>query len=207
MPTKDVAVDSPPAPRHRDDIVPGQGAWEQSSNSSHSDELSNGASSPETGNSHRHSPHSGLPVSHFSSANPYIVLLSTIVFQSMEEASFTEAVDPWWKGRCEDIVISGVSVRMPQSDNMQEFSDNLMNSVDMVTEDDLRWKPGEIGSYYVSFSHAHDRILSCFRSLRSASSPRKGQEPGENGRRFLRCHTETGARHGPAAENAVGSRL
>jgi len=44
---------------------------------------------------------------------------------------------------CADpVVISGISCRLPQSDNMQEFRDNLMNGVDMVTEDDSRWQPG-----------------------------------------------------------------
>ena len=42
----------------------------------------------------------------------------------------------------DEIVISGISCRLPESDNMQEFRDNLVNGVDMVTEDDRRWKPG-----------------------------------------------------------------
>ncbi|XP_013390789.1 fatty acid synthase isoform X1 [Lingula anatina] len=41
-----------------------------------------------------------------------------------------------------DIVISGLSCRLPESENVQEFRDNLMNGVDMVTEDDRRWEPG-----------------------------------------------------------------
>ncbi len=49
---------------------------------------------------------------------------------------------PWWRGT-EDIVISGCAVRLPQSDNLQEFSDNLMNGIDMVTEDSTRWAPGK----------------------------------------------------------------
>ncbi|WAQ95725.1 FAS-like protein [Mya arenaria] len=43
------------------------------------------------------------------------------------------------------VVISGVSCRLPQSDNMHEFRDNLMNGVDMVTEDSTRWQPGMYG--------------------------------------------------------------
>ena len=42
----------------------------------------------------------------------------------------------------DSVVVSGISCRLPESDNMQEFRDNLMNGVDMVTEDDRRWKPG-----------------------------------------------------------------
>ncbi|WAR25075.1 FAS-like protein [Mya arenaria] len=39
-------------------------------------------------------------------------------------------------------VNSVVSCRLPQSDNMLEFRDNLINGVDMVTEDSSRWLPG-----------------------------------------------------------------
>jgi hypothetical protein len=42
-----------------------------------------------------------------------------------------------------EVVISGVSCRLPQSDNMEEFRENLMSGVDMVTEDDSRWTPGK----------------------------------------------------------------
>ncbi|CAG7724181.1 unnamed protein product, partial [Allacma fusca] len=39
-----------------------------------------------------------------------------------------------------EIVISGMSGRFPESANLEEFRDNLFNGVDMVTEDDRRWK-------------------------------------------------------------------
>ncbi|XP_076154823.1 fatty acid synthase [Alosa pseudoharengus] len=45
----------------------------------------------------------------------------------------------------EDIVIAGISGRLPESNNLEEFWENLFNSVDMVTEDDRRWKPGVYG--------------------------------------------------------------
>nr|XP_006635198.2 PREDICTED: fatty acid synthase isoform X1 [Lepisosteus oculatus] len=45
----------------------------------------------------------------------------------------------------EDIVIAGISGRLPESNNLQEFWENLFNGVDMVTEDDRRWKPGLYG--------------------------------------------------------------
>lgn len=45
----------------------------------------------------------------------------------------------------EDIVIAGIAGRLPESDNLQEFWENLLNGVDMVTEDDRRWKPGLYG--------------------------------------------------------------
>ncbi|XP_048467070.1 fatty acid synthase-like [Rhincodon typus] len=47
--------------------------------------------------------------------------------------------------RMEDIVVAGIAGRLPESDNLQEFWDNLVNGVDMVTDDDRRWKPGLYG--------------------------------------------------------------
>ncbi|NXO90855.1 FAS synthase, partial [Certhia brachydactyla] len=45
----------------------------------------------------------------------------------------------------EDVVIAGIAGRLPESENLQEFWENLLNGVDMVTEDDRRWKPGLYG--------------------------------------------------------------
>lgn len=45
----------------------------------------------------------------------------------------------------EDIVVAGISGRFPESNNIEEFWENLINGVDMVTEDDRRWKPGLYG--------------------------------------------------------------
>ncbi|XP_013396069.1 fatty acid synthase [Lingula anatina] len=42
----------------------------------------------------------------------------------------------------DDIVISGLSCRLPESENVQEFREHLLNGDDMVTEDDRRWEPG-----------------------------------------------------------------
>ena len=42
----------------------------------------------------------------------------------------------------EDIVVAGVSCRLPESDNTAEFWSHLMNKEDMVTEDGRRWTPG-----------------------------------------------------------------
>ncbi|KAI1292319.1 Fatty acid synthase [Halotydeus destructor] len=50
---------------------------------------------------------------------------------------------PW--DTMDEIVISGVSGRFPESDNIDELSDNLFNHVDMVTEDDRRWPKGLYG--------------------------------------------------------------
>ncbi len=46
----------------------------------------------------------------------------------------------------EDVVISGISCRLPESDNMAEFREHLMKGEDMVTEDARRWEPGKAGT-------------------------------------------------------------
>ncbi|CAG9770336.1 unnamed protein product [Ceutorhynchus assimilis] len=42
----------------------------------------------------------------------------------------------------DEIVISGISGKYPDSDNIHEFRDNLFNKVDMVSPDSRRWEPG-----------------------------------------------------------------
>lgn len=42
----------------------------------------------------------------------------------------------------EEVVIAGMSGKLPESENLQEFWDNLIGGVDMVTDDDRRWKAG-----------------------------------------------------------------
>uniref|UniRef100_A0AAQ5YJU9 Fatty acid synthase n=1 Tax=Amphiprion ocellaris TaxID=80972 RepID=A0AAQ5YJU9_AMPOC len=45
----------------------------------------------------------------------------------------------------DEIVIAGISGRLPESNNLEEFWENLINGVDMVTEDNRRWTPGLFG--------------------------------------------------------------
>ncbi|KAM6049680.1 fatty acid synthase isoform 2-T2 [Theristicus caerulescens] len=45
----------------------------------------------------------------------------------------------------EDVVVAGIAGKLPESENLQEFWENLFNGVDMVTDDDRRWKPGLYG--------------------------------------------------------------
>lgn len=45
----------------------------------------------------------------------------------------------------EDVVISGIGGRYPESDNIDELAENLYKHVDMITEDDRRWTPGLFG--------------------------------------------------------------
>ena len=42
-----------------------------------------------------------------------------------------------------DIVISGMSGRFPLSDTTDEFTKNLFDGIDMVTDDDTRWPMGK----------------------------------------------------------------
>jgi len=48
-------------------------------------------------------------------------------------------------GTHDEIVISGISCRLPESENMEEFKSNLFDGVDMVTDDGRRWTPGLYG--------------------------------------------------------------
>ncbi|KAK9502678.1 hypothetical protein O3M35_011399 [Rhynocoris fuscipes] len=45
----------------------------------------------------------------------------------------------------DDIVITGMSGRLPEANNMEEFYKNLMEGIDMVTDDDRRWPSGLYG--------------------------------------------------------------
>lgn len=42
----------------------------------------------------------------------------------------------------DDIVISGISGRLPESSSIEEFKNNLFNGVDMVNDDERRWPAG-----------------------------------------------------------------
>ncbi len=43
----------------------------------------------------------------------------------------------------EEIVISGIGGRFPESDTVDEFAQNLYNKVNMITVDDRRWPTGQ----------------------------------------------------------------
>ena len=47
-----------------------------------------------------------------------------------------------WGCQSEDIVISGISGRLPESDTIQEFMENLLAGKDMITDEERRWKRG-----------------------------------------------------------------
>jgi len=43
-----------------------------------------------------------------------------------------------------DIVISGLSGKLPESSNIEEFKLNLLNGIDMVTDNPRRWEAGKL---------------------------------------------------------------
>lgn len=43
----------------------------------------------------------------------------------------------------EDVVISGMSGRLPEANSIDEFKQKLYDGVDMVTDDERRWPAGE----------------------------------------------------------------
>lgn len=47
------------------------------------------------------------------------------------------------EGAADDVVLTGLSGRLPDSDNIEEFATNLFDGVDLVTADGRRWTPGE----------------------------------------------------------------
>lgn len=48
----------------------------------------------------------------------------------------------------EEVVVSGLAGRFPESDNVEELKDNLFNANDCITDDERRWKQG--------FDHANN---------------------------------------------------
>lgn len=75
----------------------------------------------------------------------------------------------------EEVVIAGMSGKLPESENLQEFWANLISGVDMVTDDDRRWKAGEWATRSGTHTHTlwpHCRPGACWRQLpwSSASS-------------------------------------
>ena len=48
------------------------------------------------------------------------------------------------RGSEDGVVITGISGRLPESENIEEFRRHLINGDDMVTDDDRRWTPGRV---------------------------------------------------------------
>ncbi len=59
----------------------------------------------------------------------------------------------------EDVVISGMSGRFPESDSVDEFAQNLYNKVDMIVDDDRRWPTGQ---FNLNITISHEPIFMHF---------------------------------------------
>lgn len=69
---------------------------------------------------------------------------------------------PFWRDQ-EEIVITGISGRFPRCENVQEFGDLLLAGEDLVTEDSLRWPPGNyIFSVTITFISSYSFFGSFF---------------------------------------------
>lgn len=55
------------------------------------------------------------------------------------------------RGADDDVVMTGLSGRLPESDSIEEFAQQLFAGVDLVTGDGRRWTPGEV-HYMYTFS-------------------------------------------------------
>lgn len=51
--------------------------------------------------------------------------------------------DSTLRSQWEEIVISGMSGKLPESESVQEFMENLLEGKDLVTATDRRWKKGD----------------------------------------------------------------
>lgn len=54
------------------------------------------------------------------------------------------------RGAEDDIVLTGLSGRLPESDTIEEFAQQLFDGVDLVTADDRRWTPGKPAHYFIT---------------------------------------------------------
>lgn len=53
-----------------------------------------------------------------------------------------DATNDFSHSQAEDIVISGLSGRFPESNNVEEFKQQLFDGIDMITDDERRWPAG-----------------------------------------------------------------
>ena len=50
----------------------------------------------------------------------------------------------------DDIVISGISGRFPNSDNIKQLQENLFNEINLLRDVNLRWKTSKFINYNYS---------------------------------------------------------
>lgn len=59
----------------------------------------------------------------------------------------------------DDVVISGMSARLPESDSVAEFEKNLYDGVDMVTDDERRWPAGKSNTWWLLASISEVEVV------------------------------------------------
>lgn len=77
-------------------------------------------------------------------------------------------------GAADDVVLTGLSGRLPESDSIEEFAKNLFDGVDLVTDDDRRWAPGEYPPCLVSPTLLNLLLRTVGTWDESSSRPRRG---------------------------------
>jgi fatty acid synthase len=48
----------------------------------------------------------------------------------------------------DEVVISGLSGRFPESNNVEEFTEQLFAGIDLITDDERRWPSGKANRLY-----------------------------------------------------------
>ena len=59
-----------------------------------------------------------------------------------EATNYATLTTDEYQSDVDDVVISGISCRLPESDNIEEFRQHLIDKDDMVTDDERRWPKG-----------------------------------------------------------------
>ncbi|KAG6462007.1 hypothetical protein O3G_MSEX012999, partial [Manduca sexta] len=94
----------------------------------------------------------------------------------------------------DDIVLTGLSGRLPESDNIEEFARQLFDGVDLVTADDRRWTPADKGDPTRDATRSpqllHTERSTQYRSARSTSLNTWSV-------RLMLCHSEGALNTGP----------
>ncbi|KAB0396042.1 hypothetical protein E2I00_012922, partial [Balaenoptera physalus] len=78
-------------------------------------------------------------------AGPPVRLQTGNVGAEVDQCPDPHTTLPAERAAMEEVVIAGMSGKLPESENLEEFWANLIGGVDMVTDDDRRWKAGLYG--------------------------------------------------------------
>lgn len=105
----------------------------------------------------------------------------------------------------EEVVITGISGRFPESRNIIELKNNLMNKVDLITDNSERWGQGNRN---LTWNYSHE--INSLNSNRSRGNPESWRESvrfNQVRRHFFRCPLQASSYHGPYVPAIDGTRL